>query len=243
VSVWFAATVEDRITETEGARTLVLSVPGWPGHVAGQHVDVRLTADDGYTAVRSYSIASAAPGERIDITVEQVEDGEVSPFLVEDAQIGTKLEVRGPVGGWFVWRPSQTAPIQLIGGGSGIVPLMAIIRARMLAESMAPISLLYSVRTPAMVIYRDELDQLVRSGVLSVTFAYTREAPSGWPARPGRVDASLLAASAWTPADQPDLYVCGPTGFVEAMNDLLIAAGHDMARIKAERFGPTGGTS
>jgi ferredoxin-NADP reductase len=243
VSTWQAATVVELITETPTARTVVLSVPGWPGHAAGQHVDVRLTAADGYTAVRSYSIASAASGELLELTVDRVDDGEVSPYLVDVLEVGGQLEVRGPIGGWFVWRPTQTAPLQLIGGGSGIVPLMAMIRARVLAGSSAPMSLVYSVRTPDMVIYRAELAKLVEAAQLSVTYAYTRRAPSGWPTRPGRVDAALLAAAAWPPSEHPDLYVCGPTSFVEAMNDLLVAAGHDMSHIKAERFGPTGGTS
>jgi ferredoxin-NADP reductase len=242
VSTWQEATVVDLIVETPTARTVVLSVPGWPGHDAGQHVDVRLTAPDGYTAVRSYSIASAASGELLELTVDRVEDGEVSPYLVDVVEIGGQLEVRGPIGGWFVWRPTQTSPVQLVGGGSGIVPLMAIIRARVLADSPVPVSLVYSVRTPDMVIYRTELAKLAEAAELSVTYAYTRETPSGWPTRPGRVDAALLAAATWAPSDHPDIYVCGPTGFVEAMNDRLVVAGHDMSRIKAERFGPTGGT-
>jgi ferredoxin-NADP reductase len=240
---WWAATVDEVIRETKTARTVRLSVPGWPGHLAGQHVDVRLTAEDGYQAVRSYSIASAADGPKLELTVDRVEDGEVSPYLVDVVSVGDQLEVRGPVGGWFVWRPTQAEPLQLIGGGSGIVPLMAMIRTRMLAGSLAPVRLLYSVRHPDLVIYRAELDALAAAGSMSLTYAYTRATPPGWPSVPARVNADLLAASAWAPAAHPAVFVCGPTGFVETVNDLLIAGGHDMDTIKAERFGPTGGTS
>jgi ferredoxin-NADP reductase len=240
---WFVATVVELIPETASARTLVLSVPGWPGHEAGQHVDLRLTAEDGYQAVRSYSIASAAMGEMLSVTVDRVEEGEVSPYLVDVAAVGGLVEVRGPVGGWFVWRPEQTQPLQLIGGGSGIVPLMAMIRTHVLSGSTVPVNLLYSVRRPDLVIYHDELTKLVEMGALSLTYAYTRETPSGWRIRPGRVDAALLAASTWPPGEHPDVYVCGPTGFVEAVNDLLLAAGHVVGELKTERFGPTGGSS
>jgi ferredoxin-NADP reductase len=240
---WLVATVEQVVDETKTARTVRLAVPNWPGHLAGQHVDVRLTAEDGYQAVRSYSIASAADGPTLELTVDRVDDGEVSPYLVDVVSVGDQIEVRGPVGGWFVWRAAQTEPLQLIGGGSGIVPLMAMIRTRMLAGSTTPVRLLYSVRRPDLVIYRAELDALAAAGSISLTYAYTRAAPAGWPSLPARVNAALLGASAWAPADHPAVFVCGPTGFVEAVNDLLVAGGYDEDTIKAERFGPTGGAS
>jgi len=233
---WRVATVAAVRDETSTARTLVLDVPGWPGHDAGQHVDVRLTAPDGYTAVRSYSIASVADGERIEITVEQVMDGEVSSYLAGVASVGDPLEVRGPIGGWFVWRAAQTEPVQLVAGGSGVVPLMAMVRARSAAGSGVPFRLLYSTRRPESVIYRDELQGRASDG-LPLEYAYTRAAPDGWPRPPGRLDASLLAAATFPPADRPTCYVCGPTPFVETVADLLIAAGHDAGRVRTERFG------
>jgi ferredoxin-NADP reductase len=232
---WRVATVAAVRTETATARTLVFSVPGWTGHVAGQHVDVRVTAEDGYTAVRSYSLASTESGERIEITVEQVEDGEVSPYLAEVIDVGDLVEVRGPVGGWFVWRPEQTEPVQLVAGGSGIVPLMAMIRSRAAAGRAVPFRLLYSTRQPESVIYRDEL---VRpAGGLDVTFAYTRRAPEGWRRPVRRIDAGLVAESCWPAELRPTCYVCGPTGFVEAAAELLTGAGHDPEAVRTERFG------
>ena len=233
---WRIATVAEVRDETSTARTLVLDVPGWPGHQAGQHVDVRLTAPDGYTAVRSYSIASVAGGDRIEVTVEQVLDGEVSSYLAGVAAVGNPVEVRGPIGGWFVWRPDQPEPVQLVAGGSGVVPLMSMVRARSAAGSAAPFRLLYSTRRPESVIYRDEL-QHRDTADLSLTLAYTRATPAGWPRPPGRIDASLLTAATFPPADRPTNYVCGPTPFVEAIADLLIAAGHDAGRVRTERFG------
>lgn len=239
--IWRVATVAAIRTETATARTLELSVDGWPGHEAGQHVDVRLTADDGYTATRSYSIASPPVGDRIAITVEVIEDGEVSPYLVHQTAIGDRVEVRGPIGGWFVWRPAQTEPIQLVGGGSGLVPLMAMIRTRAQSGSMAPFRLLYSVRHPESVLYAGELQQLAMQGNgLQVDFAYTRTAPPGWTRVPKRVDADILATATWPASRMPTSYVCGPTPFVESIANLLRAAGYDVARIKTERFGPTG---
>ncbi|HEY1572866.1 MAG TPA: ferredoxin reductase [Pseudonocardiaceae bacterium] len=232
---WRVATVAAVRTETATARTLVFSVPGWTGHVAGQHVDVRLTAEDGYTAVRSYSLASTESGERIEITVEQVEDGEVSPYLAEVIDVGDLVEVRGPVGGWFVWRPEQTEPVQLVAGGSGIVPLMAMIRARAAAGRAMPFRLLYSTRQPESVIYRDELVRPV--GGLDITFAYTRRAPDGWRRPVGRIDAGLVAEACWPAEFRPTCYVCGPTGFVESAAELLTHAGHDPDAVRTERFG------
>ena len=237
---WQVATVVDVRRETSTARTLVLQVPEWPGHLAGQHLDVRLTAPDGYRASRSYSIASAWTGDTIELTVEQVPDGEVSPYLVEVLNVGDPLEIRGPVGGWFVWKPEQPGPVQLIGGGSGVVPLMAMLRAHSAAASTAPVRLLYSVRRPASVIYVDELKQLAMADDVHVRLRYTREAPAP-EEQVGRVDAELLDQVAFDPSVSPTTYVCGPTPFVEAVADLLVAAGHDPATVRTERFGPTGG--
>lgn len=239
---WRVAMVEALRDETETARTLVLRVPGWPGHTAGQHVDVRLTAPDGYAAVRSYSVASAPDADLVELTVEGVPDGEVSTYLTRAVEVGDLLELRGPVGGWFVWRPDQREPLQLVAGGSGMVPLMSMLRVRGDGDGCAPARLLYSARTPESVLYAGELRG--RAGPdsgLEVTFAYTREVPEGWARPPGRIDATLLAEAAWPPTQTPTCYVCGPTGFVEAAADLLVDAGHDPGRIRTERFGPSGG--
>jgi ferredoxin-NADP reductase len=239
---WRPATVASARPESPAARTVVLQVPGWPGHQAGQHVDVRLTAEDGYTASRSYSIASVADGELVEVTVERLDDGEVSPYLVDVAAPGDRLEVRGPLGGWFVWRLEQAEPVLLVGGGSGVVPLMSIVRRHVAFGSSAPLRLVYSLRDPDATLYRDELAGLAADG-LSLTYVYTRRTPEGWPRPPGRLDAGLLAASAFPPAESPTSYVCGPTGFVETVADLLVAAGHDQRRVRTERFGPSGGSS
>ena len=239
---WRPATVASVRPEAPAARTVVLQVPGWPGHQAGQHVDIRLTAEDGYTASRSYSIASVADGELVEVTVERLDDGEVSPYLVDVAAPGDRLEMRGPVGGWFVWRPEQVEPVLLVGGGSGVVPLMSMVRRHGASGSSAPLRLVYSLRDPSATLYRDELAGLSADG-LSLTYVYTRRTPEGWPRAPGRLDAGLLAASAFPPAESPTSYVCGPTGFVEAVADLLVAAGHDPRRVRTERFGPSGGSS
>ncbi|MFI5733223.1 ferredoxin reductase [Kribbella sp. NPDC051587] len=235
---WQVATVVEVRRETATASTIVLDVPDWPGHLAGQHLDVRLTAEDGYRASRSYSIASAWAGSTIELTVEQVPDGEVSPYLVEVLKPGDPLELRGPVGGWFVWKPEQEGPVQLIGGGSGVVPLRAMLQAH--TASTTPVRLLYSVRRPTSVIYVDDLRELAASDNVHVSLVYTREAPPG-ETRVGRIDADVIDRLAFTPADEPTTYVCGPTPFVETVADLLVAAGHDPARIRTERFGPTGG--
>lgn len=215
--------------ETATAVTLVFSVPEWPGHVAGQHLDLRLTAEDGYRAQRSYSIASAAGAERVELTVQRVADGEVSPYLTEVLEPGDVVELRGPVGGWFVWRPDDPGPVLLVGGGSGIVPLMAMLRTRREIGSTTPFRSLYSVRTPADRFYVDE------PGV-EITHLYTRSIPPGWPRPPGRLTAEDIR---WT--TDATCFVCGPTGFVEAAANLLVDLGHDPARIRTERFGPTGG--
>jgi ferredoxin-NADP reductase len=234
--------------ETPTARTLALAVPGWPGHLAGQHVDVRLTAPDGYSTQRSYSLAAPADGDRIELTVQKLPDGEVSPYLAGVLAVGDPVELRGPVGGWFVWRPTGVEPVLLVAGGSGIVPLMAMIRARRAAGSSAPFRLLYSVRTPADRYYAAELTAAAAAepGVaaaatggagLAVTYVYTRATPAGWPVPPGRLDAATVQAAGWPPAMAPSCFVCGPTGFVETVADILVALGHDPGRIKTERFG------
>src|SRR5258705_8437646 len=213
--------------ESPTARTIALEVPDWPGHVAGQHVDVRLTAPDGYSAVRSYSIASAPDSEgRVELTVERLPDGEVSPYLTQEVAIGDSLELRGPIGGWFVWRHQQTEPIQLVAGGSGLVPLMAMIRSRAAAGSTAPFRLLYSVREPEAVWFRDELQALsAQQQSVSIKYAYTRATPKGWPRPAGRIDPALIAETTWSADLLPTCYVCGPTSFVETATGFLIAAG------------------
>jgi ferredoxin-NADP reductase len=224
--------------ETATARTLLLHVPGWPGHLPGQHVDVRLTAPDGYSTQRSYSLAAPADGDRIELTVQRVHDGEVSPYLTQVFSVGDAVELRGPVGGWFVWRDTDPSPVLLAAGGSGIVPLMAMIRARAAARSRIPFRLIYSVRTPADACYAAELRRRVRDDAgLDVRYAYTRRAPEEWPGTPGRLTAATLNTHGWPAALQPACFVCGPTGFVETVADILIALGHDPRRIKTERFG------
>ncbi|WP_426515778.1 ferredoxin reductase [Diaminobutyricibacter sp. McL0618] len=232
--------------ETSNARTLRLRVPKLMGHLPGQHVDVRLTAPDGYQAVRSYSVASALASDELEITVEELADGEVSPYLVHGVSVGDQLEIRGPVGGWFVWHAEDASPTQLIAGGSGVVPLMSMIRAHAASRSLAPFRLLYSVRNPDAVFYRDELAQLAMPGAaapLDLTFVYTRVAPPGWSTPPGRLDADLLARSILPASENPAFFICGATGFVETVSDWLVQAGHDPDRIKTERYGGIGGAS
>ncbi|HET7799709.1 MAG TPA: ferredoxin reductase [Humibacillus xanthopallidus] len=246
---WRPARLLERRVESASATTLVLDVTDWPGHLPGQHVDVRLTADDGYTATRSYSLAAPADGDRVEVTVQRVPDGEVSPFLCDDLQVGDSVELRGPVGGWFVWRPDQPEPVLLVAGGSGVVPLMAMLRAR--PADGPPFRLVYSARQPDDVIYRDELAALAATDGVDVRHVFTRRgapdgadgdggdgASAGRP--PGRLRAADLDGAGWGPADAPTCYVCGPTGFVEAAATILASAGHDAARIRTERFGPTG---
>ena len=240
--MWRIAEVVALHDETTTARTITFEVPDWPGHVAGQHVDVRLTAADAYTAVRSYSIASAPNSERrVAITVERLSNGEVSPYLTQELAIGDRLELRGPIGGWFVWRTQQTEPIQLIAGGSGIVPLVAMLRSRASAGSTAPFRLLYSVREPAAVFYRDELRALSdHDHSVGLTYTYTRAVPKDWPRVPGRIDDSLIANATWPPQYSATCYVCGPTSFVETAARLLTGSGYSPDKIRTERFGPTG---
>ena len=238
---WRVATVAEARWETPSARTVVLDVPDWPGPLPGQHVDVRLTAPDGYRAQRSYSIASAwQDGGPVELTVQRLDDGEVSPYLTDELAVGDQVELRGPVGGWFVWRDTQTAPVLLVAGGSGVVPLMAMVRARAVAKSRQPFRLIYSVRTPGDQIYADELRRRVRDDAgLDVHFVYTRKTPDGWPSPPKRLDVATLNTHGWPPDFGADCYVCGPTGFVEAAADILVALGHEPRRIRTERFGGT----
>jgi ferredoxin-NADP reductase len=239
---WQGARLAEYRDETPSARTLTFEVPGWPGHLAGQHVDVRLTAEDGYQAVRSYSLAQPADGDRIAITVQQVPGGEVSPYLTDVLSVGDPVELRGPLGGWFVWRPAETDPVLLVAGGSGIVPLMAMVRARRAAGSRVPFRLLYSVRTPADLYYADEL-RVPRGGDLGldVSYVFTRSAPDGFARAAARIGVADLNSHGWPPDFEPNCFVCGPTGFVETVADILVALGHDPRRVKTERFGPTGG--
>jgi ferredoxin-NADP reductase len=237
---WQVANVVDVVPETPRVKTIVFDVPGWPGHRAGQHVDVRLTAADGYQAQRSYSIASAPEGTRVELTVERLDDGEVSPYLADELRPGDQIELRGPVGGYFVWEPSQGGPALLIAGGSGVVPLMAMIRVRAAAGSGAEMRLLFSSRDWDDVIYREELERLSGNG-LSVVNTLTRSQPTGWTGYARRVDAEMLAEVGPSPTERPRIFVCGPTPFVEAVAEALVHLGHDPRGIKTERFGPTGG--
>jgi len=235
-SVWKVGTVASVHTETPTGRSIMIDVPGWGGNLAGQHLDLRLSAPDGYQAVRSYSIASASPGDRLELAVDRLPDGEVSPYLVDDLQVGDELEIRGPLGGWFVWRPTQTEPVQLIGGGSGIVPLMAMARAHAASGSTAKFRLLYSVRSPHDVFFADELAALA-SPDFEVTWVYTRETPPGWPSPAGRLSPAVLEAATIAASEMPTVFVCGPTGFVESVADWLVALEHPAASVKTERFG------
>ena len=237
---WLVATVAETVPETARAVTLRLDVPDWPGHRAGQHVDVRLTADDGYQAQRSYSIASPPDSERLELTVERIDDGEVSPYLTTVADVGDQFELRGPIGGWFVWDAVDPTPVLLVGGGSGVVPLRAMLRHHAASGSTAALHLVQSARTLGDVIYRRELEALAGPR-RAVTVTLTRESPPDWTGRRGRVDAALLADVGWPPSARPRCYVCGPTGFVEAVADALVQLGHEPQRIRTERFGPTGG--
>ncbi len=230
----------DLVAENSRTKTLGLNVPDWPGHRAGQHVDVRLTAEDGYQAERSYSIASAPNGTRVELTIECLDDGEVSPYLTDELRPGDKLELRGPIGGYFVWEPAVGGSVLLIGGGSGVVPLMSMIRRWAAAGSDVDMRLLYSSRGPDEVIYRDELTRLAVGG-LTVAYTFTRTQPDGWAGYARRVDSQMLAEIGPASAERPNVYVCGPTPFVEAVATALVQLGHEPPRIKTERFGPTGG--
>ena len=239
---WQLCEVAEVVAETPQVKTLVLDAPEWPGHLAGQHVDIRLTAEDGYQAQRSYSIASAPEEGRLALTVERLGDGEVSPYLTDVLVVGDKLELRGPIGGYFVWDADDGGPVLLVGGGSGVVPLMAMIRHRAAVGSDVPMRLLYSAKRHEDVIYRDELEELSgRGDGLEAFFTLTRGQPEGWTGYSRRVDRELLADVGWPAEEGPLAYVCGPTGFVEAVASALVEMELPPARVKTERFGPTGG--
>ncbi len=234
---WQTTTVSSVMAETASVRTILLNVPDWAGHRAGQHLDVRLTAEDGYQAERSYSIASA-PDEPLAITVERLADGEVSPYLTQEVRTGDQLEVRGPIGGYFVWESGMGGPLLLAAGGSGVVPLRSILRYRIMVGSSVPVRLLYSSRSWADVIYRDELSRPAPG--VEVIHTLTRSHPDGWTGYTRRVDAAMLAEVAFRAAEGALAYVCGPTNFVEAVAAGLVGLGYPAGRVKTERFGATG---
>jgi ferredoxin-NADP reductase len=238
---WQLATVHEVTDETPRVRTLTLGVTDWPGHLAGQHLDVRLTAEDGYQAEREYSIASA-PGEPVAITVERLDDGEVSPYLTQELRAGDEIEIRGPVGGYFAWRPEDGGPLLLIAGGSGIVPLRAMLRNRQQVGSAVPARLIYSARTQTDVIYSAELTEFQHGDETDIVVTLTRQNPPGWAGRTGRVDEALLRDLAWPAGAEPLAYVCGPTAFAEAVSATLVGLGYPPQRVKIERFGGTGGS-
>lgn len=239
---WRLADVTALVDETARARTIELDAPGWPGHLPGQHVDVRLTAEDGYQAQRSYSIATPADGTSLAITVEKIDDGEVSPYLVGELRPGDKLELRGPIGGYFVWETNRGGPLLLVGGGSGIVPLMAMLREWVSMASGISVRLLVSSRSWDEVIYRSELESIDRERMgIEIVHALTRSRPAGWTGFDRRVDRPMLAEVAWPPEHRPLCYVCGPTGFVETVASALVELGHAPDMVRTERFGPTGG--
>ena len=239
---WLAAEVVAIVEETRDVHSIVLRVPGWIGHLPGQHVDIRLTAEDGYQAQRSYSIATPATGQDITITVELVKNGEVSSYLVGDLRVGDQFELRGPIGAYFVWEPSKGDPLQLIAGGSGVVPLMSMARALPDAANPIPARFLISARSWDEAIYAPELGNLGRRlPSLAIHHTLTRAQPPGWTGYSRRVDRQMLEEVAWPPSDAPVTFVCGPTGFVEAVATTMIDLGHEPGRIKTERFGPTGG--
>ena len=238
---WRLAQVVEVVPETPRTKSLVLEVAGWGGHKAGQHVDVRLTAEDGYQAQRSYSIASAPEEERLVLTVERIEDGEVSPYLADVLREEDKLELRGPIGGYFAWGADDGGPLLLVAGGSGVVPLMAMIRHRSAAKSEVPTRLLYSSRSYEEIIYRAELEKLAAlDGSLEVIHTLTRYRPEGWDGYDRRIDAEMLTEVSWSPEERPFCFVCGPTPLVEAVGAILVGLGHDPGCVKTERFGPTG---
>jgi ferredoxin-NADP reductase len=239
---WRAGEVVDLIEETPRVRSIALDVPDWPGHRAGQHVDVRLTAEDGYQAQRSYSIASAPEDNRVILTVERVPDGEVSPYLVDQLVIGDRFEIRGPIGGYFVWEAGLGGPVWLIAGGSGVVPLMAMIRHRAAVGNTTPARLLYSSRSREDVIYRADLERMTqkRDGFQAV-HTLTRVQPPDWRGYSRRVDAEMLTEVGWSAVEMPSVFICGPTPFVESVAGKLSRMGHEAKQVKTERFGPTGG--
>jgi|SRR6266545_1802425 len=241
---WQLGRVVAIIDETPRTKSLILDVPSWAGHSAGQHVDVRLTAEDGYQAQRSYSIASPPEDRQITLTVERLDDGEVSPYLTDALQPGDQVELRGPIGGYFTWQVADGGPLLLVAGGSGIVPLMAMIRHRAAHTSTVPTRLLYSSRAFEEIIYRQELAQLASADpTLTVAHTLTRRQPPDWVGYRRRIDRAMLAEVGWPPSEQPQAFVCGPTALVETVASALVELGHDPLRVKTERFGPSGGTA
>jgi ferredoxin-NADP reductase len=241
-TLWRLAEVIEVVPETPRTKSLVLEVPGWEGHKAGQHVDVRLTAEDGYQAQRSYSIGSAPEDERLVLTVDRLDDGEVSIYLTDVLMAGDKLELRGPIGGYFTWEVQDGGPLLLVGGGSGVVPLMAIIRHRAAVGSGVPVRLLYSSRSYEEIIFREELETVAaREASLEIFHALTRSRPGDWAGYARRIDAEMLREVSWPANENPLAFVCGPTSFVEGVADALVRLGHDPTWVKTERFGPTGG--
>jgi ferredoxin-NADP reductase len=238
--VWRTVRVRELIRETAHACTIAFDVPGWPGHRAGQHVDVRLTAEDGYQAERSYSIASAPEDPQLALTIERIDDGEVSPYLADELRPGDEIELRGPIGGPFTWHADEGGPLLLVAGGSGLVPLMAMLRHHAARASTVDARLLVSARRAEDLLYRTELSQHAARAGVQVHRTLTRGAPASWDGFTGRVDAPMLTAVGPDPAQRPRAYVCGPTPFVEHAADLLVALDHDPAAIRTERFGPTG---
>jgi ferredoxin-NADP reductase len=238
---WTLSRVAEVRPETARVASLALEVPGWNGHLPGQHVDVRLTAEDGYQAARSYSIASAPDGQRVELTVERLDDGEVSPYLAGEVREGDQFELRGPIGRYFVWEPGLGGPLLLVAGGSGVVPLMAMLRHRAASGSRVPTRLLYSSRTLEDVIYREELERLAAAGDgLTVIHTLTRAQPPGWQGYGRRIDRAMLEEVGWPPEERPLVYLCGPTRLVESAAADMVALGHEPRRVKTERFGPTG---
>ncbi len=241
---WQRATVVELIPETPHVKSLVLDVPGWMGHRAGQHLDVRLTAEDGYQTERSYSISSAPGEEHVRITVERLDDGEVSPYLTDELRPGDMLELRGPIGGWFAWQPQEGGPLLLVAGGSGIAPLMAMIRQRAAVHSPVPVCLLYSSRAAEEIIFREELDRCAAADEdLHVVYTLTRSQPPGWQGYNRRIDRPMLEEVAWAPEERPLAFVCGPTPLVESVATICVEVGYPPECVKTERFGPTGGAA
>jgi ferredoxin-NADP reductase len=238
---WRIAEVVETSPDTPRTKSLFLKVPGWEGHIAGQHVDVRLTAEDGYQAQRSYSIASAPEDGRVELLVERLDDGEVSPYLTEELRTGDGLELRGPIGGWFAWEAREGGPLLLVAGGSGVAPLMAMIRHRRATGDDTPVRLLLSSRSYEDIIFREELERLAGDEALEIIHTLTRSAPPGWKGYDRRIDEEMLGEIAFSPDEGPLAFVCGPTPLVEAVATTLVGLGHEPDRVKTERFGPTGG--
>jgi len=238
---WQTAMVVDLREETHQTTSIVLDVPDWGTHRAGQHLDVRLTAEDGYQTERSYSIASAPEDEHLEMTVERIDDGEVSPYLTEELRPGDAIELRGPIGGYFVWEEKLGGPLFLLAGGSGVVPLRAMLRHYLAAESTVPVRLLYSARSLGDVIYHDELQRMIDDHGLDIRFTLTRQQPPGWRGYSRRIDQALLADVAFPADEHPLVYICGPTAFAESAADTLVALAYDPSEIMIERFGPSGG--